>query len=133
AITAVAAGDVQAFMVPLSVAVPQAANGRVNLLAITSAAREASAPQVPTMSEQGYPIVIGGWHVLAAPAGTPPQVVERLNRALNDVTSSQGVADALRKQGVQPATSTPAQAQALVSDEWQRWGAVARKAGVTAD
>src|SRR5207247_441160 len=67
AITAVAAGNVEAFIVPLSVARPQAASGRVKLLAVTSAKREDSAPDVPTATEQGVPVVIRGWHVLAAP------------------------------------------------------------------
>lgn len=133
AITAIAAGNVEAFVVPLSVARPQAANGRVKLLAVTSAAREASAPEVPTAAEQGVPVVISGWHVLAAPSGTPREVVVRLNRALNAVTSRADIRERLLKAGVQPATSTPEEAQAMVRAEWQRWGEVARKAGINPD
>jgi tripartite-type tricarboxylate transporter receptor subunit TctC len=130
AITAVAAGDVQAFVVPLSVARPQAANGRVKLVAVTSAKREETAPEVPTATEQGIPVVINGWHVLAVPAGTPPEIVTRLNRALNAANARPEVRERLLKAGVQPASSSVEEAQAMVKAEWQRWGEVARKAGL---
>ncbi|MFN2643763.1 MAG: Bug family tripartite tricarboxylate transporter substrate binding protein [Burkholderiales bacterium] len=130
AITAVAAGDVQAFVVPLSVAAPQAANGRVKLLAVTSEKREESAPDVPTAKEQGVPAVISGWHVLAVPAGTPPAVMQRLNHALNAANAMADVKERLAKAGVQPAASSVEEAQAMVKEEHRRWGGVARKAGL---
>jgi tripartite-type tricarboxylate transporter receptor subunit TctC len=133
AITAVAAGNVEAFIVPLSVARPQAASGRVKLLAVTSAKREDSAPDVPTATEQGVPVVISGWHVLAAPSGTPQRIVSLLNNSLNAVTGRADIREKLLKAGVQPATSTPEEAQNMVRAEWQRWGQVARTAGITAD
>jgi tripartite-type tricarboxylate transporter receptor subunit TctC len=133
AITAVSAGEVEAFMVPLSVALPQASTGRVRLLAITSAERDDTAPEVPTASESGVPVVISGWHILAAPAATPPAVVKQLNAALNAVTDSSDFSARLLKQGVRPATSSPEAAQAMVAEEWQRWGTIARKAGISAD
>ncbi|HMN78479.1 MAG TPA: tripartite tricarboxylate transporter substrate binding protein [Burkholderiaceae bacterium] len=132
AITAVAAGDVQAFVVPLSVAVPHANAGRVKLLAVTSAQREQSAPSVPTATEQGLPVVIGGWHVLTVPRATPADVVERLNQALARATSVPAVRDSLLKQGVEPLTMSSAQTRDMVRAEWQRWGQVAQAAGVRA-
>ena len=133
AITAVAAGNVEAFIVPLSVARPQAQSGRVRLLAVTSAKREESAPEVPTATEQGIPVVISGWHILAAPARTPQDVIARLNRALNAVNARPDVREKLLKAGVQPAASTPAEAQEMVRAEYQRWGSVARTAGISSD
>jgi tripartite-type tricarboxylate transporter receptor subunit TctC len=130
AITAVAAGTVEAFVVPLSVARPQAQSGRVKLVAVTSAKREDAAPEVPTAVEQGLQVVFTGWHVLAAPAGTPPDIIARLNRALNAVNARADVRERLLKAGVQPAASTPEETQAMVRAEWQRWGDVARKAGI---
>jgi tripartite-type tricarboxylate transporter receptor subunit TctC len=130
AITAVAAGDVQAFMVPLSVAQPQAANGRVKMLAVMSEQREPTVPDVPTAKEQGVAVVISGWHVLAVPAGTPPEVMQRLNRALNAATANAQVKERLHAAGVQPASSTIEEAQQMVKEEHQRWGEVARKAGL---
>jgi tripartite-type tricarboxylate transporter receptor subunit TctC len=132
AITAVAAGDVQAFVVPLSVAAPQASAGRVKL-AVTSAEREDSAPDVPTASEQGVPVVISGWHIIAVPKGTPRQIVARLNQALNAVTDRPDIRDKLAQRGVQPAGGTSGQAQEMVRSEWERWGQVVESAGISAD
>jgi tripartite-type tricarboxylate transporter receptor subunit TctC len=130
AITAVTAGTIEAFVAPLSLSVPYSADGRVKLIAVTSSARQPTAPNVPTLTEQGIPVVVTGWHVLAAPAGTPADVIAILNRALNAATSRPDVRDRLLKAGVQPATSTPQEAQALVDSEFKRWGEVARKAGI---
>ena len=130
AIAAVSAGTVQAFIVPLSVAKPQAAGGKVKLLAVTSERREAAAPGVPTAKEEGVPVVISGWHVLAVPAGTPADVMQRLNQALNAANAKPQVKAQLLKAGVQPATSSIQEAQAMVKDEYGRWGEVARKAGL---
>jgi len=130
AIAAVAAGNVQAFVVPLSVAQPQAAEGRVKLLAVTSDKREAAAPDVPTAREQGVPVSISGWHVLAVPAGTPPEVMQRLNHALDAANANARVKAQLLKAGVQPVSSSIEEAQTMVKDEYRRWGEVARKAGL---
>jgi len=130
AITAVAADNVQAFVVPLSVARPQAASGRVKLVAVTSAKREEAAPDVPTATEQGLPVVINGWHVLAVPAATPADVVARLTRAMNAADARPEVKKKLEATGSQPASTSPEEAQAMVRQEWQRWGEVARKAGI---
>ncbi len=130
AIVAVTAGDVQAFVVPLSVAVPQAKSGRVRLLSVFSASREAAAPDVPTAIEQGVNVTISGWHVLAVPADTARPVLERLNAALNAVTARADIRVNLAKSGAQPAQSTLESADRMVRDEWQRWGEVAKKAGL---
>ncbi|MEO8850063.1 MAG: tripartite tricarboxylate transporter substrate binding protein [Casimicrobiaceae bacterium] len=133
AITAVAAGTVEAFIVPLSVAVPHAKSGQVRLLAVTSAKREPSAPDTPTATEQGVPLVISGWHVIAVPKATPAGVVQRLNRELNVVNARADIREKLLKVGSLPVTSTVQQAQAMVESEWQRWGTVVSKAAITAD
>lgn len=130
AIAAVAGGNVEAFVVPLSVSRPQAANGRVKLVAVMSAAREASAPEVPTATEQGVPVVMSGWHILAVPAATPKDIISALNRALNAANARAEVRERLLKAGVQPASTTPEETQAMVREEFLRWGEVARKAGI---
>jgi len=130
AITAVAADEVQAFVVPLSVARPQASAGRVKLIAVLSEKREAVAPDVPTAKEEGVPVVVSGWHVFAVPAGTPRAIVAKLNAALNAANSRPEVKESLLKVGSQPAHSTPEAAEAMVKSEYQRWGEVARKAGL---
>lgn len=131
AMTALVAGQVEAFVAPLSLAVPFAADGRVKLVGVTSQQREDTAPNVPTLIEQGLAVDVTGWHVLQAPAGTPASAIATLNRALNAALKRPDVRDKLLKAGVQPAgNSTPQQAQALVEDNFRRWGDVARKAGM---
>jgi tripartite-type tricarboxylate transporter receptor subunit TctC len=133
AITAVEAGEVDAFMVPLTVAVPQAGSGHVKLLAITGAKRESSAPAVPTMTELGYPVVIGGWHVLAVPKATPKAIVLKLNAALNAAIGNKDISEVLQKQGIDPADTTPAEADDMVRSEWQRWGKITTAARITVE
>lgn len=125
AIAAVVAGDVDAFMVPLTVAVPQARGGMVKLLGITSAQREKSAPDIPTMTEQGYPVVIGGWHVIVVPRETPADVVGKLNAALNGALQDKDVRAVLTAQGLTPANTTPAEAMQWIRTEYERWGGIA--------
>lgn len=130
AMTALIAGQVEAFVAPLSLAVPYAADGRVKLVGVTSTQREDTAPNVPTLIEQGLAVDVAGWHVLQAPAGTPASAIATLNRALNAALKRPDVREKLLKAGVKPGGSTPQEAQALVESNFQRWGEVARKAGM---
>jgi tripartite-type tricarboxylate transporter receptor subunit TctC len=100
------------------------------LLAVLSAKRADAAPDVPTALEQGVKVVIDGWHLLAAPSGTPAAIVDRLNAALNEVLKDEAVREKLLKAGVRPAGSTPAEANAAVAREYEAWGEVASKAGI---
>ncbi len=133
AIMAVATGEVHAFMATLSVARPQAAGGRVKILAITTAERDPTAADIPTLREQGIDVVISGWHILAAPAGTPAAVLNRLNAALVGTIKRADIAEKLVGVGVRPASSTIEEAQAMLRSENQRWREVARKAGMKAE
>jgi tripartite-type tricarboxylate transporter receptor subunit TctC len=130
AITALTAGTVQAFVAPVSLARPYAADGRVKVLAVTSEKRVDSLPDSPSLTEAGLPVVVEGWHVLAAPAGTPADAIEVINRALNAALNRSDVREKLLRAGVRPAGSTPQEAQALVDSEFKRWGDIARKAGI---
>jgi len=131
AMTALTAGTVEAFVAPLSLAVPFAADGRVKLIAVTSTQRQDTAPNVPTLIEQGLAVEVSGWHVLQAPAGTPASAIATLNKTLNAALRRTDVRDRLLKAGVQPASgSTPQEAQELVESNFRRWGEVAHKAGM---
>ena len=133
AVTAVAAGQVDAFMVPLAVALPQARSGRVRLLGVSTTQRVPSAPEIPTLAEQGVPVVSGGWHVIVAPKNTRREIVVLLNRALNATLGAAEMRDNLQKVGIAPASSNPDEAAAMLQAEWQRWGKVAREAAILAD
>jgi tripartite-type tricarboxylate transporter receptor subunit TctC len=133
AVAAVAAGEVDAFMVPLTVAVAQAQGGRVKLLGVTSASRGASAPDVPTLSEQAVPVVIGGWHIIVVPKNTPAEIVARLNQALNATIHDSAMRESLGKLGIDAADTSPADAGKMLLEEWRRWGKIASAAHIAAD
>jgi len=133
AIMAVATGEVHAFMATLSVARPQAASGRVRILAITTAERDPTAPEIPTLREMGVDVVIRGWHILVAPAATPASVVSRLNGALVTTVRRPDISEKLIGVGVRPVTSSADEAHATIRSENVRWRDVARKAGLKAE
>jgi len=133
AIMAVATGEVHAFMATLSVARPQAASGRVRILAITTAERDPTAPEIPTLREMGVDVVIRGWHILVAPAATPASVVSRLNGALVTTVRRPDISEKLIGVGVRPVTSSADEAHAMIRSENARWRDVARKAGLKAE
>jgi len=130
AITAIAADEVQAMMVPLSVALPQAAGGKVKILGITTGQRFASAPEIQTFQEQGFPVVMSGWHLIVAPKKTNPAVLQTLNQHLNKALETQVTKDALIKIGIEPSPGSIAQANKLMQTEYERWGKTARDAGI---
>ena len=133
AITAVAAGEVDAMMVPLSVALPQANSGRIKILGVSSEKRIASSENIPTLSEQGVPVVISGWQILVAPKNTPAPVIQTLNQSLNKVLNNEVIRTNLTKGGISPSPGSAAQANALIESEWSRWGKVAKDAKINLD
>jgi tripartite-type tricarboxylate transporter receptor subunit TctC len=130
AITAIAADEVQAMMVPLSVALPQAAGGKVRILGITSGQRLNSAPDVPTFQEQGFAVTMNGWHLIVAPKKTNASILQTLNQNLNKALETQATREGLIKIGIEPAPGSIAQANKLMQSEYDRWGKVSKDAGI---
>ena len=111
--------------------VPQVQAGAVKALAVTSQRPNPSLPQVPTVQQQGIAgYDVASWNALAAPAGTPAAVVERLNRAARAAVASPDVQEKLGRLGVQVQASSPAELQALLASEIRRWGDVIRAAKI---
>jgi tripartite-type tricarboxylate transporter receptor subunit TctC len=89
---------------------------------------------VPTVGEVGVVgYEVASWNALAAPAGTPAAVIERLRRAAQEAVALQAVGNSLRDLGVKPQASTPAELQALLAREIEHWGAVVRTARIEAE
>jgi len=121
------------FGTPASV-LPMIQAGKLRAVAVTSAQRMPLLPAVPTIAESGYPgFVAEDWKALLAPAGTPPEVVQTLNRAFNAALARPAVADRLRQEGTTPRGGTPAELAALMKSEYQRWGAAVKASGATVD
>jgi len=109
ALQEIVAGRVHFIVGPLSVTMPLYQGKRVKILGMTSPERLTVAPEVPTLAEQGLPIVSYGWWGVCARSGMPPPVVELLNRHIVAAVASPEYRNAMEKSGVIPASSTPAE------------------------
>jgi len=124
-LTALRAGEVDAAFEILGPWLGQLQARTVRALALTGDRRFAALPEVPTMREAGVAdYEVASWNALAAPAKTPPAVIERLNAAANEALKTPAVADRLLSLGVRPQGGTPAQLQALLAREIAHWRAV---------
>jgi len=124
-------GHIAASVNPVSEIMTQA-QGAIRMLAVTGSKRSAFLPDVPTMSEQGYNVVLDTWFGLFAPAKTPPEVVQALNSQLFELSRSKEMADAWAKVGAEPHHQTPAQLTETVKADIARWSAVVKASGFVA-
>lgn len=122
AIQAVVGGQVDTMILPMSVVDGFAKSGKVKLLGLASPNRFPGAPDLKTMAEQGVPVNAGTWVGIMGPAGTPGDVLQTLNRALNATIESPAVREQLLKMNTEPSTMTVPQFKAFVDSEYERWG-----------
>jgi tripartite-type tricarboxylate transporter receptor subunit TctC len=107
-------------------------NGRLRLLAVTSAARWPDLPELPTVAEAGVPGYDAAlWLALLAPAATPSAIIERLHAELGVALQDQEVQHALRAAGIAPALLGPLALGAFLRTEHEKWGRVVRETGAT--
>jgi tripartite-type tricarboxylate transporter receptor subunit TctC len=112
-------------------AIGQVQGGRVRALATTSRQRAQALPDVPTVAEQGFPgFRTVTWNGLVAPAGTPPEVIDRVARELGAACKDAGFAERLTKIGVDPVCSSPAEFGQAVRQDLELWKDAVRAAGV---
>jgi tripartite-type tricarboxylate transporter receptor subunit TctC len=129
--TALRAGEIDLAFEIVGPMVPQVQAGAVKALAVSSGQRNAALPDVPTVAQAGVAgYDVASWNALAAPAGTPPEVIATLNRAAREAVASPAVQERLGKIGMRLGASSPAECQALLVSEIQRWGAVIRAAKI---
>ena len=130
-LTALRAGEIDAAFEILGPMLPQLQAKVVRALAVTSDRRFAALAEVPTMREAGVPdYEVASWNALAAPAKTPPAVIERLNAAANEALKNPDVQQRLLALGVRAQGGTPQQLQALLASEVRHWGEVIRAAKI---
>jgi tripartite-type tricarboxylate transporter receptor subunit TctC len=111
--------------------VPQVKAGKVKALAVTGAERSALLPDVPTMAEAGYPAVdVHLWSGVFAPAATPPAIVAKLEKALEQAIGDPGVQDKLRALAVDPGGATPEQFKAIIASDIVKFGDVVKAANL---
>jgi len=134
ALNALLADEVQIFSFPAFVdAMAHLQNGRLRALAVADSTRSAAAPNVPTFTELGYPIERPSWHILAAPAGTPNAIVQRLATEVQRVASLEEVRQLLAKQGVEPRGMPPDALRKFVAEQYASYGRLIRDIGIKAE
>jgi tripartite-type tricarboxylate transporter receptor subunit TctC len=128
------AGVVEASFAGVPNALAQVPHGRLRALAVTTSKRAPQLPDVPTMKEAGVPDYDASvWLALLVPAGTPPDIVAKLNA---EVVKAMGTADTrktLEEAGVEPVSSTPEEMAAYMAQELGRWGRIVREANIKLD
>ncbi len=130
AVNDVMAGQLDFTFVDLGNALAQAKGGKLHALAVTAPARSPLAPDWPTLAETlpGYNIT--AWFAVAAPAGTPKEVVDKLNGAITKALASAEVKDRLASVGITPMPMTPAELHRFIVAEIAKWTRLTREAGI---
>ncbi len=116
------AGQVQLVTGTIPALLPFIKDGRIKALAVTSAKRSPALPDVPSMAESGFKgFDVLNYFALAAPAATPPAVIEKLNAALNKVVAMPDVLARFKLDAVDPMPGTPAAQKAFIEADYQAW------------
>ena len=130
AMTDVIAGQVQLAIVSMPAALQFVKAGRVKALAVASAKRSASAPEVSTIAEHGIDVVVESWYGVLVPSKTPPAAVAKLNAAMVKVLAMPDVKDKLFAQGAEAVSNSSAEFEAIIRDELGKWEYVIREARI---
>jgi len=126
-------GHVSCGVNPVGEVLPFVKDGKVRVLAVTSANRSSFLPDVPTMKESGYDVVIEAWLGALVPSKTPDDIVSKLNVAIKDAFAAPDVKQKLAVLGNEPDYKTPAEFAATVKADIERWGPVVKASGFVAD
>jgi tripartite-type tricarboxylate transporter receptor subunit TctC len=127
------AGQVQVMFDNLPSSAGFIKDGRIRALAVTTATREASLPNVPTVGETVPGYEASAWFGVSAPKGTPRDVVEKLNVAINQLLADPKIQKRLAELGGTPIPGTPEDFGKLISNETQKWEKVVKTSGATVD
>lgn len=124
------AGNVDLMVASVPSALAQVKAGKLRALAVTSATRSTSLPNVPTVAESGYRNVdVSTWYGIFAPAKTPADVVERIGTEVNKVLARPDVIHAIHEQGAEPKLMTAQQFGDLVRSEYKAWKPIVERSG----
>ena len=133
AVTAIIGGQVDAMMVPLTLAWPNHQAGKVRALGVAAPKRFAGAPDIPTFAEQGIPLNSAPWVGVLAPAKTPADVVDKLSREIAAVADDPQVQETLVKNGLQPESKKAPEFKTFLDAEYDRWGATIKAANIKSE
>jgi tripartite-type tricarboxylate transporter receptor subunit TctC len=131
AAAAAAAGDAQVTFANYSDALVHMKSGRLRALGMTSARRFPQSPEVPTIGEAGIPgYQVDSWNGLLAPAGTPPEAVNRIASAVEQAFKDPATRKRLEEMGTEPVGDTPAQFRGFLHAETAKWASFVKQSGI---
>ena len=127
-------GQIHAYFAAPASVVGHLKAGRVRALATTGPRRAQLLPDVPTIAESGYPgYEAMNWYAYVAPAKTPKEIIDRLNREIVKALVAPDVVALLHKQGMEPSSSSPEELGRYIKSEYETWGKVVKQAGIKAE
>jgi len=133
-VTDLVAGHIQLASLGFPGSLPFVQAGRLRAIAVTGMTRSPLLPDVPTVSESGVPgYQMTSWYGIFAPAGTPREIIAKLNADSAAALKTPDVADKLAKLGAEVATTTPEEFGRIVREEIKKWASVVRASGVTSE
>ena len=127
------AGDVQAMFDAVGSSVPLIQSGALRAVGVSATAPLRVLPDVPPIADVVPGYTVTGWLGVGAPKGTPPEVIERLNREINTALANPAVKARMAELGSQIFTSSPAEFGKLISEDTEKWAKVVKYAGIKAD
>jgi tripartite-type tricarboxylate transporter receptor subunit TctC len=131
------AGNVDLMFDNLPSAMPHIRSGRLKALAVTSAARSTALLDLPTVAEAGGPALkefeASSWFGLLAPAGTPADIVNRIQQETAKALATPAMRERLQAQGAIPSGNTPAEFARLIDEETKKWARVVKASGAKVD
>jgi tripartite-type tricarboxylate transporter receptor subunit TctC len=131
AMTDLLGGQVQSIFATTATGLPHIKTGKIRALAVTGSRRSPILPGVPTVAESGYPgYEASNWYAYVAPAKTPREIIERLNRGIVRALNSAEVREQLAPHGIEPTPSTPEEMARQIERELEIWGRVVKQAGL---
>lgn len=133
-LAAVLSGEAQMMFVSVPTALAHVRSGKLRALAAAGPRRSSALPDVPTMIEAGVAgYSADSWGGLVAPAGTPRDVLGRLNREINELMKTVEIRDRLQSMGYEPLSGTPEEFAAFIRNETDKWAKIVRVSGAKAD
>jgi len=134
ALTDLVGGQVDVMFETMVATLPLVKSGKLRAIAVSSANRAAAAPELPTISESGYPGFTGvPWVAMAAPIKTPRAIVASLNADINRILAAPDVRDSFIASGSEPMVMNLAELDAFVKAETQKWGRAVKASGAKVD
>jgi tripartite-type tricarboxylate transporter receptor subunit TctC len=134
AMTDLVAGEIQMMIDGTGPLLPHIQAGKMRALAVTGRSRSPDFPDLPTMIESGYPdYVLSFWTGVVAPAGTPSDVVDKINGAINQGLASPAMKANLAKFNVEPTITTPREFAKFVAAEAEKWDSIIKSTGIKAE